>query len=118
MKNMRAVALACAVAFVMGCEADSGDIEECEGIVSGPCAKLVSCCDLVLSEDVDGQSPAGASCLNDQLVALSNRGGGESAQSECDDLLSKSEYADICFACENEGEEDAETAAISFEEEQ
>ena len=118
MKNLIAAALFCVTACVLGCEADSGDIEECESIVSGPCAKLVSCCDLILSEDVDGQSPAGASCLNDQLVALNNRGGDDSAQSECDDLLDKSEYADICFACENEGEGNAETAAISSEEEQ
>ena len=102
MKHWKNIMIVFIALLYLGCEADSGDVGECEEEDNGACAKLVSCCDLILSEDIDGQSIAGASCFNDQLVALNNRDGGQAEEAVCEDLLAKPEYADACFACENE----------------
>ena len=102
MKHWKSIMIVVISLLYLGCEADSGDLEECDEVDTGTCAKLVSCCDLILSEDIDGQSIAGASCLNDQLVAINSRGGGEAEEAVCEELLAKPEYADVCFVCENE----------------
>ena len=118
MHHWKIIAIALITQILPGCEADSGDLEECSTEVTGACAQLVSCCDLVLSDDVDGQSLAGASCLNDQLVALSNRDGNGEAQAECEELLNRPEYADICFACEDEQISDTEARATESDSEE
>ena len=113
MKHWKSIMIVFISLLYLGCEADSGDVEECDEDDTGACAKLVSCCDLILSEDIDGQSIAGASCLNDQLVALNNRDGGDAEEAICEDLLTKPEYADACFACENEAVEEEDAISSS-----
>lgn len=85
--------------LLVACEAESDALEECSGEEESPCSKMVSCCDLVFAEDPSASSLAGESCLIDQSVALELYDQGNGNDDVCADMLTKSEYQELCFSC-------------------
>ena len=84
-----------------GCEPPDS-VQECEEAPQGPCDEIVSCCDLVLSEDPQGASPAGELCLNDQLDALAETEKLNPDNALCEAMALQTPYQEACFSCSAE----------------